>query len=180
MQKWIDGKLVILAVFLPMHIAIIALGSNIEPRLHFLRQAISELKALGKLMHVSSVYENEALGFESETMFYNAVLILQVDIPPVSLLKALKAIEQKIGRKHTMTKVPTSRCIDLDIIAYDTQVIISKQLIIPHPRFRERSFVLTPLVETYPEWRDPITQLTAQNLLSAIEQVEAMKRVEVL
>lgn len=147
-----------------MSTAIIALGSNIEPRKDFLKKAIRKLEQLGKVEKISSLYESEALGFEAETSFLNAVLRLNCSLNPFELLQTLLQIEKNLGRTRTANGYE-SRKIDLDLIAYDQQVIISKNLILPHPEFRNRKFVLVPFAEIYSEYIDPLTQNTVSELL---------------
>ena len=156
--------------------AIIALGSNIEPRLDYLKKAVKQISKLGKVIRVSSIYESAPVGFSSKTDFYNAVLIIETEKAAIELLQQLKKIEHEIGRKEKTIDSYESREIDLDIIGYEHQVIINEKLTVPHPSFRERRFVLEPLCEIYPKWRDPITQHNVSELLDkTIDKSELQK-----
>jgi 2-amino-4-hydroxy-6-hydroxymethyldihydropteridine diphosphokinase len=91
---------------------------------------------------------------------------MQTTLSPLLLLEALLHIEETMGRKRNTTNNGyQSREIDLDIIAFDRQVIISNQLNIPHPEFRKRKFVLVPFNEIAPDWVDPLTQKKISQLL---------------
>lgn len=156
---------------------IIALGSNIEPRLDYLKKSVKLISELGKIIRVSSIYETEPIGFLSKTNFYNAVLIVETEKSPNEILEKLKNYEQKIGRKEKTSDMYESREIDLDIIGYEQQVIINKKLTVPHPAFRERRFVLEPLCEIYADWRDPITQNKASKLLKITSDKSQLKKI---
>lgn len=127
----------------------IAIGSNIEPRKDFIEKAIAEIQAFGELINKSSIIETEPFGFESETNFLNAVIEIQTDLPPRALLLKLQEIEKKLGRKSkSQNKNYSSRTIDLDILYYGNQILISPELTIPHPEIFNRDFVLVLVQET--------------------------------
>ena len=160
-----------------MPTTIIALGSNIEPRLEYLKKAVKQISELGKVVRISSIYESKPVGFSSKTDFYNAVLIIETEKTPIEILQELKKIEKKIGRKEKIDDVYESREIDLDIIGYEQQVIINEKLTVPHPSFRERRFVLEPLFEIYPKWRDPITQNNISELLDKTKDKSQLQKI---
>lgn len=144
----------------------IGLGSNIEPRVDFLKQGVAEIKKLGEVQVVSSLYESEPLGFDAEVNFLNAVLELHTNLSPLELLIHLKEIERTCGRKvKSENGEYESRELDLDLILYDKQIIITPELIIPHPHFTKRKFVLEPLNEIASQVVDPVSQLKIEELL---------------
>jgi 2-amino-4-hydroxy-6-hydroxymethyldihydropteridine diphosphokinase len=148
----------------------IALGSNIGDRVGFLTEAIRKIKKIGEVRSVSSLYESEPMGFEAETKFLNAVLELETTMDPLELLKKLKNIEEESGRKEKSSNQNyTSRELDLDIILYDRQIILSKDLVIPHPEYTRRRFVLEPFVEIARDCIDPISQLKMKTILEQCE-----------
>lgn len=112
------------------------------------------------LCDCSSVYETTALGFESETTFYNMVIEVETTENPNSLLGILKNIESTLGRIKLKTDEYESRTIDLDILFYDSEVINSPELTIPHPHFADRKFVLVPLNELNPLLISPLAKKT--------------------
>jgi len=129
------------------HTVYIALGSNIGDKSKNLSCAIEEIKTLiGEVTEVSSFFENEPQGFESNNIFVNACLICKTNLNPLATLKELKKIEKKMGRKKT-NGVYEDRIIDLDIIFYDQLVFNSEKLTIPHKEYKNRNFILIPLAE---------------------------------
>jgi 2-amino-4-hydroxy-6-hydroxymethyldihydropteridine diphosphokinase len=135
----------------------IALGSNIEPRKDFIEKAIVEIQALGKLIKTSSIIETEPFGFEAETNFLNAVIEIQTDLTPRALLLKLQEIEKKLGRKSkSQNKNYSSRTMDLDILYFGQQILVSPELTIPHPEIFKRDFVLIPLKEIAGDFVDPL------------------------
>ena len=132
------------------HTVYIALGSNIGDKSKNLSSAIEEIKTLiGEVTEVSSFFENEPQGFESNNIFVNACLICKTNLNPLATLKELKKIEKKMGRKKT-NGVYEDRIIDLDIIFYDQLVFNSEKLTIPHKEYKKRNFILIPLAELTP------------------------------
>jgi len=154
------------SIFIIMAKVYVGLGSNIEPRVEFLKKGVAAIKKLGKVITVSSLYESEPLGFEAEVNFLNAVLELQTKLTPLELLNQLKEIEEACGRKEKSKDGEyASRELDLDIILYDKQIIITDELVIPHPHFTKRKFVLEPLSEIASGAIDPVSQLNIEVLL---------------
>ena len=95
--------------------------------------------------------------------FANAVALLRSDLDPPALLACLKQVERDFGRRPGRRWGP--RVIDLDIILWSQGAWAGDGLIVPHPEFRRRRFVLEPLAELAPNWRDPITGATVRQLL---------------
>jgi 2-amino-4-hydroxy-6-hydroxymethyldihydropteridine diphosphokinase len=157
----------------------ISIGTNIEPRNEYIKKAVEHIEKLGSDLKISSIYETEPFGFKAETKFYNAALKMKTTHTPLALLKTLLDIEKAMGRKrNTANKSYQSREIDIDIIAFDRQVIISKQLNIPHPEFRKRKFVLVPLNEIAPDWIDPLTQKNVSQLLKESQDKDNPNLIE--
>jgi len=143
----------------------IALGSNIEPRKDFMDKAIAAIQTFGELVNASSIIETEPFGFESETNFLNAVIEINTDLSPRALLLKLQEIEKKLGRKSkSQNKNYSSRTIDLDILYFGKQILVSPELTIPHPEIFNRNFVLISLQEIAGDFVDPL-RMSNINLL---------------
>lgn len=143
----------------------LGLGSNVGDRAAMLRQAVKSLNASGvEVVRTSSVYETEPMELREQNWFLNMAAACRTELFPLQLLQRLKKIETSLGRKRTVAKGP--RTIDIDIILYAQSVMSMPALEIPHPRFRERRFVLAPLAEIAPTLRDPVTKKTMAELLA--------------
>jgi 2-amino-4-hydroxy-6-hydroxymethyldihydropteridine diphosphokinase len=130
-----------------LHQVVIALGTNLGDKELNLKSAISQIKSnVGKVLKVSSIFRNSAVGFESENEFFNACLICETELNPKQVLKKLQEIEKILGRIKTKESYE-DRVIDLDIIFFDNLVVKTKNLEIPHPNYHERDFVLVPMTE---------------------------------
>lgn len=148
-----------------MNTVYLSLGSNIEPRLEYMKTGIKKIGTITKLLKISSVVETVSVGFESDTTFFNCVVAVETNLTPMQLLKSLKVIEKQLGRKSKSRKgVYTSRVIDIDIILFGRHILISDELIIPHPLYQKRSFVLLPLLEIAPDVIDPLTQSSVKEM----------------
>jgi 2-amino-4-hydroxy-6-hydroxymethyldihydropteridine diphosphokinase len=143
----------------------LSLGSNVGDREAMLQAAIDELHAPDlRVVHVSPVYETEPMDVPNQRWFLNLVLEGQTDLFPKQLLARIQKIEQRLGRRRTTPKGP--RTIDIDIVFYGNFVIRTPSLVIPHERFAQRSFVLTPMVELAPNLRDPVSRRSMRDLLA--------------
>lgn len=148
-----------------METIVLALGSNLGDRSGTIEDAYYKIeKRCGRIVRRSSMYETAPEGFISDDLFLNSAIIIQSELDALSLLAELNSIESELGRKRAESGEYISRTIDIDIIFYGGEIIHSPELTIPHPRFRERLFVLEPINEIAAEWKDPISGLSI-NLL---------------
>jgi 2-amino-4-hydroxy-6-hydroxymethyldihydropteridine diphosphokinase len=143
--------------------AFIALGSNVEPRLKYLTSAVDQLGQFGTVSKIAPLYKSSAYGVQNQPDFFNSACILNTNILPLDLLKALKDIEAKLGRKRRFRWGP--REIDLDIIFYGDTVINEEMLVLPHPGFSERRFVLLPLTKMDADFIPPEESRNLKELL---------------
>jgi len=124
---------------------VIAFGSNLEPKEAHIQNAIEAISSsCGHVSQVSPFYYSEPVGFESKHNFINGCLLLLTNLSPIELLHKLQSIEKKMGRIKEKPHYE-DRCIDLDIIFYESLCLDTDELQIPHPRYHERDFVLIPL-----------------------------------
>ena len=144
----------------------IALGSNLGDRAQYLTEALALLAPVVHDLHVSTLYDTEPVGVGEQPRFLNAVATGQTSLSARALLDRLLEIERQLGRTRPFPGA--ARTLDLDLILYGDSVIEEPGLIVPHPRFRERAFVLQPLAELARDWVDPVTGRTVGELASAI------------
>ncbi len=144
----------------------IALGSNRRHGRHgspakVVAAAIDALAGLGEIERVSAIRATPALGPAGRS-FANAAILLASDLEPDQLIEGLKEIERSFGRRRGRRWGP--RVLDLDIILWSGGAYGGPAVTIPHPEYRNRRFVLEPLVEIAAQWRDPIDGATLRHL----------------
>ncbi len=134
--------------------AYLALGSNVGDRLANLRQAVHLLSSTPgiSVLRTAGVYETEPVGVHDQPWFLNSVVEVSTELSPGELLAAVKGVERSVGRTPTFRWGP--REIDVDILLYQGVQVAGEELTIPHSRMRERLFVLLPLRDLCPDWRD--------------------------
>lgn len=120
---------------------------------------------VGEIESVSSVYISSAWGFESESLFYNQVLVVNTMYSAGNLLDRLLEIEKHFGRTRIAGQGYQSRTLDLDILFFNQEVIYTENLQIPHPRLHLRNFTLVPLAELMQDFIHPVLGVTIKELL---------------
>jgi 2-amino-4-hydroxy-6-hydroxymethyldihydropteridine diphosphokinase len=148
----------------------LALGSNLGDRLGNLRRALRALGPAIMVEVVSSVYETAPAYVRDQPRFYNAACGATTELAPLAVLRHLKAIEQMLGRMSSIRFGP--RLIDLDVLFYEDVQMDTPELTLPHPRLRERAFVLAPLAEIAPKLIHPRLGQTIQALLQQLPMAE--------
>lgn len=128
-----------------MALAIIALGSNLGDRAGYIAGALDSLKSLGLIKYVSKIYETPPEGYEDQDNFLNALTALETNRLPLNLLESLHEIENKFGRERTFKNAP--RTLDLDLIFYEDFKMQADKITLPHPRWAERDFVISPMLD---------------------------------
>jgi deoxyguanosine kinase len=156
---------------------VLSLGSNVGNRLEQLTLSIKFIhEQLGTVVRISSVYETPAWGFESEP-FYNAVILVHSQISPEKFLKHILTIEKKLGRIRKLSSEYEARIIDIDIIAWNEEVISQENLQVPHPRMQERKFVLQPLLDLNLDWKHPVLNQTDKELFAQTKDESSCLKV---
>ncbi len=149
--------------------AAVALGANLGDRAANLVDALERIRALGRVVAASGVYETAPQGMVRQDAFYNAVVLVDTELDPVELVGRLLDIEREMGRVRGPRWGP--RLIDLDLILHGDRSIRTSSVEVPHPRYRQRRFVLEPLIEVWPHARDPDGTPVA-DLLGAVSDQE--------
>jgi 2-amino-4-hydroxy-6-hydroxymethyldihydropteridine diphosphokinase len=126
----------------------LGLGTNQGDKVENLKNAVVALSnKCGNIVAESSIYQSPSWGFKAEESFYNSVILIRTELSPKELLYECKNIEVDLGRQKKTKIGYESRIIDLDILLYDSIVINTTELTIPHPLMGDRKFVLQPLLE---------------------------------
>ena len=148
------------------------IGSNIGDRRDNLYRAVVALAAGTGGCAVSSIVESEPWGFESDNRFMNLGVSLCSDMEPQQMLDRSHEIERRLGSASHRDEQGgyIDRLVDIDIVAIDDLVIDTPTLQVPHPHLPERDFFLRPMMELAPEWRHPVTGLTAAQMLEKLHQ----------
>ena len=129
------------------------LGSNSGNKRQLITEAIRILSSTEQWVMASSFYETAPWGFECDENFLNQVVVFQTRLSAFDFLQRCLETEKRLGR------------IDIDLLFYDSVILNTPDLILPHPRMQERNFVLTPLAEILPDFVHPVFQKTIATLL---------------
>lgn len=154
-----------------MESVIIAVGSNLGDRHEMLQKAGAFLNSISKTpVEKSSIWESEPVG-PSKYTFLNSAAKISTNLQPAILLGRLKTFEQQMGREKN-SKRWSPRILDLDIITYGSLVIHQENLIIPHPEYSRRLFVLLPMNEIAQGWIDPNTGQVLDHMLNNAPDID--------
>lgn len=151
----------------------VALGSNLGDRLANLRAAVGAIEGRGLLADVqaSDAFETPPERASDGDAFLNAVVVGRCALAAADLLRALLQVEASLGRVRHAHAQGGPRTIDLDLILYGEAVLEGEGLQVPHPRFQSRAFVLVPLAQVAPHWREPRSGRPVHSLLADLGPV---------
>jgi 2-amino-4-hydroxy-6-hydroxymethyldihydropteridine diphosphokinase len=145
----------------------IAIGSNLGDRRAHVEWAFARLRQYLTDFRASSVVETNPVDVPGpQTPYLNAAVTGRTDLDPGQLVTLLLGLERERGRERPFPRAP--RTLDLDLILYGDRIVRTPELEIPHPRFRDRGFVLQPLAEIAPDLKDPVTGQTMRELAAKL------------
>ena len=166
--------------FMKQHQVMVSLGSNQGNRLALIESCIVLIhNEVAVVVKVSKIYETPAWGFESDP-FYNCVLLLHTSKAPQKLLNQLLKVEKKLGRVRNQVAEYQPRPIDIDILAFDEEIVATETLQIPHPMLQKRKFVLQPLLDLDSNWEHPVLKKSVAQLLAETEDDSPIDAVHIL
>ena len=140
------------------------IGSNIGDRNHYIDRAKKQIeKKIGKIYASSKIYETQAWGIRSQRDFLNVVVKVSTNFDPNKILKISQQIESDLGRIRK--EKWGERCIDIDILFINNEIIKLKNLTVPHPHIQDRKFILRPLCDIASSLKHPIIKKDIKELL---------------
>lgn len=158
-------------------VILVGIGSNLGNSIEICRAAVERLDAHEEVevIRVSRWFQTAPVPVSDQPWYVNGVAALEAKLPPERLLQLLHAIEADAGRVRRERN--EARVLDLDLLAYHDEVLLSGNLLLPHPRIAERAFVLHPLMDIAPSWRHPVTGKTVMTML---KELPTGQEIEVL
>ena len=138
------------------HQVVLSLGTNQGNRLRNIENCIQLIhQEVGTVIKISKLYETPSWGFDSDA-FYNCALVLHTYLSANKILSKILKIEKQLGRVRAGTLEYQSRIIDIDLIAFNEEIIDSEKLQVPHPLMQNRNFVLLPIQDLNLDWIHPV------------------------
>ncbi len=160
-----------------MNKAYLSLGSNRGNRESNLKKSIELLNEwAGEAIQASSLYETPPWKMDDDTDFFNQVVLLQTTMTPAELIDTIILIEVMMGRTRSSKKYEP-RIIDIDILFFNSEIINSSNLVIPHPLLQERRFVLEPMVEITPDFVHPVFKKNMMQLLGECSDKSEVRKL---
>jgi 2-amino-4-hydroxy-6-hydroxymethyldihydropteridine diphosphokinase len=146
----------------------LGLGSNLGNREENLRKALELISERLKIEKTSSIYETEPVSTIPQPRYLNMVIKTHTSLSPLGLLITLKSIENRLGRLPD-PRQDAPRVVDIDILLFGDKIVNNgPQLVVPHPRFHDRAFVLVPFAEIAPDFVHPLLHKTIKELCNAV------------
>jgi deoxyguanosine kinase len=162
------------------HQVVLSLGSNQGNRLKNIELCLELIhQEIGTIIKVSNLYETPSWGFDSEA-FYNCALVLHTTYTANKILELVLQVEKKLGRIRSENVGYQSRIIDIDLIAFDDEIIDFDHLQIPHPLMQNRKFVLQPFQDLNLAWVHPVLKKSIPELLQITSDDSICKVIQKL
>ena len=155
--------------------SIIALGSNLGNSIYNLGCAIKELRKFGYISKIADIYISEPYGYKYQDNFYNTAVLLKTNKQPLELINIISQIEKKLKKNKRIINGP--RNIDIDIIFYGKNKYFFSNLIIPHPRAKDRDFVLLPILDINPFIQHPTEKKSIKTLSAKLQKKYIIKKL---
>ena len=155
--------------------SVIALGSNLGNSIYNLGCAIKELRKFGYISKIADVYISEPYGYKYQDNFYNTAVLLKTNKQPLELINIISQIEKKLKKNKRIINGP--RNIDIDIIFYGKNKYFFSNLIIPHPRAKDRDFVLLPILDINSFIQHPTEKKSIKTLSAILEKKYIIKKL---
>jgi deoxyguanosine kinase len=147
------------------HQVVLSLGSNQGNRLDNVERSLEMIhREIGTIIKVSKLYETPSWGFDSDA-FYNCALVVHTFSSAHKILEQILNIEKRLGRVRGDTLGYQSRIIDIDLIAFNEEIIDAENLQVPHPLMQNRKFVLLPMLDLNLDWVHPVLHKKIAELL---------------
>ncbi len=156
----------------------LSLGSNQGNSLENLQNAICQIAdSIGKIVRISSVYKTSAWGFKNDD-FLNICMEVSTNLNPKNLWYKILEIESSLGRIRTENTNYQARTMDIDVLLFEDEIILSKQLTVPHTKMLTRNFVLIPLTEIAPNVIHPIEKKSISSCLQNTKDINGVKKTD--
>jgi 2-amino-4-hydroxy-6-hydroxymethyldihydropteridine diphosphokinase len=160
-----------------MNTIAIGIGTNQGDRILSVSIVLKKMLHHGlKIIKVSSLYESEAFGYQSDNLFINAVVKVETQLNPFEVLEILMGIEEEMGRIR-LQEGYSDRPMDLDILAVGKEIIDTENLQVPHPCIINRAFVLVPFYEVWSDWQHPKLGVSIELMVQKVQH-QILKKIE--
>ena len=153
----------------------IALGTNVGNYINNFSNTIVELNKIGQVIKMANIYKSKPYGYLKQNFFYNSMVHLKSELLPTELMNKIQLIEKKLKKNKRI--INGQRKIDLDIIFWGYKMFNNRELSIPHPRVSERDFVLFPLQDIAPNFRDPVSKITVKELIKELKNYYIVEKL---